>query len=107
MESNVFHASVQYEDWKGSVAADNADIVGFYSVLQTKGLMNPDEVLFGIKFYSGVKFLLIEAIVGINEKNLRKVNVEMTLEEFFNNFKRFSITLSHEGVLEGKTISYE
>ncbi|MCR3706748.1 MULTISPECIES: hypothetical protein [Citrobacter freundii complex] len=107
MENDIFKASVQYDDWKGSVAADDIDVGGFDSVLEKKGLKNEGEILFGIKFYSGVKFVLIEAIVGTDEQNLRKVDAEMTLEEFFKNFKRFSITLSRHGDLEDKSVSYE
>lgn len=107
MESDVFKASVQYDDWKGSVAADDIDVGGFDSVLETKGLKKEDEILFAIKFYSGVNFVLTEALVGTDEQNLRKVDTEMTVEEFFKNFKRFSITLSRHGDLEDKAISYE
>ncbi|EAQ4627327.1 hypothetical protein GI075_11320 [Salmonella enterica] len=107
MESSVFKASTQYDDWQGSVAADGIDVGGLGSVLKTKGLMKDDEILYAIKLYSGVNYVSIEAFVGTDEQNLRKVDTQLTLEEFFKNFKRFSITLSRDGELEDKEISYE
>lgn len=107
MESKSFKASSQYNDWNGSVAADGTDLGGFSSVLQKKGLISEGEGVFGIELYSCEKFVSIEAFVGTDEDNLRKVDVDMTLEEFFKNFKRFSATLSRKGGLEGKEISYK
>ena len=45
-----FEANVHYNDWKGSVAADNADMAGLGKYLEKEGLMGKDERLVAISF---------------------------------------------------------
>lgn len=107
METVNFKASAQYDDWKGSVAADNADTADIYNQLKDQGLLKQNETLHAIEFYSGVNFILVTAYVGNDIKNLRKIDLEMTRDDFFRKFKRFKIALSQNGELDGQQISYE
>ncbi|EBU4214289.1 hypothetical protein U1K26_002424 [Salmonella enterica] len=107
METTNFTASVQYDDWKGSVAADNADLTDFHRYLENSGQLTQDEMLHAIEFYSGIHCVLIHAYVGSNIENLKKIDIEMSRDEFFSTFKRFKITLSQHGEFEGKDISFE
>lgn len=127
MPIDTFHASVQYGDFKGSSASDRADIGDANHWLITKNLKNTDEFLLGIQVYAGeshgehrdpvtVYFLLAKtgsydtAKAMIDSRSgpipVRRVDVQMPLVEFFGLFKRFSITLSPDGMLEGKDYSY-
>ena len=40
-----FKASVQYNDWEGTAAADDADVVSLTRYLATNGLINENEYL--------------------------------------------------------------
>lgn len=127
MPSESFDASVQYNDFKGSSASDRADRGDADDWLNKKGLKNEGEFLLGIELFSGeshgvhkdpvyVHFLLatsgnydtVKAMVDstLGPVPVRRVDVQMPLLEFFGLFKRFSITLSPGGMLEGKDHSY-
>jgi len=112
MES--FHASVQYNDLKGSVAADHADKGDASGWLIKNGHMSDNEHLVGISMWAGenhgthqdpvyVHFLIKE--VGSSDDEpvlLKKIDVEMNVVDFFALFKRFEVTLSSNGSFEGK-----
>jgi hypothetical protein len=48
-----FRASVQYNDLKGSVAADNADKNGAHKWLLENGYIHDGEYLLGIRMWAG------------------------------------------------------
>ena len=119
-----FKASVQYGDLKGSVAADNADMIDAHKWLSDNGHINDAEYVIGIRMWAGenhdkhedpisVTFLISELkgyenipeMLHASEEPLefKKISVEMNLTEFLGLFKRFSITLSNTGIIEGKT----
>lgn len=127
MPTDTFHASVNYGDFKGSSASDRADKGDADDWLVARGLKNAGEFLLGIELYAGeshgvhrdpvnVRFLLatsgsydtvktmIDATPG--PIPVRRVDDQMPLVEFFGLFKRFSITLSPGGMLEGKDYTY-
>jgi hypothetical protein len=127
MTTGNFKASVQYNDWKGTSAADDADKKGASEWLKVNGHIEVGEFLLGIKMFAGenhgthedpvfVEFLIttpgdydnvksmLESSTGPIE--VRSVRVEMTLIEFFGFFKRFDITLSRDGMLEGLEYHY-
>lgn len=56
MEKEHFKAAAQYDDWKGSVAADGADQGDFSEFLRVKGILKQDEIVKGISFYSAERF---------------------------------------------------
>ncbi|NIF34197.1 hypothetical protein F3J29_18900 [Enterobacter sp. Cy-643] len=107
MEKEHFKAHVQYDDWKGSVAADSADQEDFSDFLRNKGMLNDGEVVKGISFYSAERFFDVEAYVFDDNQELRREKVEMTFEEFFKTFKRFSIKISRHGELDDQEIDYK
>ncbi|MCD7098993.1 hypothetical protein [Stenotrophomonas sp. MMGLT7] len=128
MSTDTFKASVQYNDLTGSSAADGADISDASTWLKAKGLINSNEILVGYEIYvspllSGASgsvtisttFLLAasggigsfaENVRGGGAINLRKVAQDLSPEEFFSLFKRFNVTLSTKGILEGRDYSF-
>ena len=118
----IFQASVQYNDLKGSVAVDNADMINATSWLKKNKYIKDDESLIGISMWAGenhkkydkllsVTFLVKELggnktipdiINDSNETlNVKKVKVDMNIIDFMALFKRLEITLSPDGMLEG------
>ena len=114
----IFKASVQYGDWKGTVAADN-DLKGIHDLLQKKGLMSKADFLIGIEVWIGENYggrvqppyitaLLLEGVDNYESAeaalhapdpiNLKSIKVELTLDEFIGLFKRFSIAMSPHGL---------
>jgi hypothetical protein len=121
MESKmeIFKASVQYNDLKGSCAADRADNSDATEWLKNNGHIQENEFLVGISMFAGenhgehrdpvsVTFLITDETgfraLGQNssEYEIRKVNVDMEITAFFALFKRFEITLSTNSCLEDK-----
>jgi len=120
-----FNASVQYNDLKGSVAADEADMDKASKWLKDSGKINDDEFLVGISMTAGenhgahrdpvyVSFIITdlkgyenipEMLSSVNEPiPIRKVEEQMALNDFFALFKRFEVTLSRGGLIEGKEL---
>jgi len=127
MTTEVFKASVQYGDWKGSSAADSADGGKMSEWLEENGHMEDGEFLLGIKMFAGqnhgahqdpvfVEFLFVTPGDYDNVKSMiesskgpievRSVKVDMPLAEFFSLFKRLDITLSRDSMLEGFKYHY-
>lgn len=131
MQNECFVAGVQYDDWKGTSAADASDERGASAWLKENGYSDEDEVLVGIEMFVGenhgqhedpvyISFLLIpleghETIepmlnTGGEPINVRRVEVQMNVAEFFALFKRFNVALSLKnklggcGVLDGREI---
>jgi len=114
--SGVFQAGTQYGDWKGTAAADEpgADNA-FDELFKATGEVEPDkEIIIGFEFYNieGTIYLAgyfhrkpAENKSGwyptLNEEfqsqtgpiKVKKVRVEITLEQFFRYFKRFNVVL--------------
>lgn len=128
MTTEKFLASAQYDDWKGTSAADGADMSDADAWLVANGHKQPDEFLLGITMFAGenhgvhedpvfVEFLLasprdhdtVKAMVESSQVpvEVRRVRVDMNLSEFFGLFKRFSITLSSHGMLGEREYRYD
>lgn len=128
MGQENFHASVQYGDFKGAVAADRHDQNDIGKYLQTRGLINQGEFLVGIEAYatelmgkSQVTDVDVTALVtqyegyeNVQEAvdsgvplRVRKIKLEMPLVEFFTLFKRFSLTISSHGLLNNLDIVFD
>lgn len=122
-----FRASVQYGDLKGSAAADRADQGDVSSWLEKNGLKQDGEFLLGISFFAGenhgehedpvfVEFLLatpgdhdsVSAMIGAHNGPVlvRRVKTDMPIAQFFGFFKRFSVSLSSHGMLDGRDYTY-
>ena len=116
--SERFQAGVQYGDWKGTAAADQfGDVTDkFDEVFEATGKVDPEkEIMIGFEFYysegmfqcSGYFHPVPEENDGgyyptldakfqkdrVNPIQVKKVDVELTLEEFFKYFKRFNVVL--------------
>jgi len=134
MVTERFVASVQYDDWKGTSAADSADDNSPNSWLEDNGYSGPDDVLIGITMFAGenhgqhqdpvyVEFMLmpLEGHDNIKSKldaggdpvEVKRVGVEMNLADFFGLFKRFNVAFSFKaglggpGVLDGREIVWQ
>lgn len=129
MLTKYFVASVQYDDWKGTSAADGSDSGGPSAWLKENGYRDEDDVLVGIEMSVGenhgqhedpvyISFLLIplqgdETIepklnTGGEPIELKRVDVQMNIVDFLALFKRFNVAfslkneLSGPGVLDGR-----
>ena len=127
MTTEIFKASAQYNDWKGSSAADSADQNGPSDWLKDNGHINDGEFLLGVTMFAGenhgvhedpvyVEFLIAtpgdyENVKSIIEGStcpieVRSIKIDMTLNQFMGLFKRFDITLSRDSMLEGREYHY-
>ena len=121
----TLQASAQYNDWKGTSAADNLDRNDLIDLLEKRGLLDRDnEFLVGIKLFIGenhggqTKPPYIHCLIYSEETcqnvaesiksqqgplNLKSVDIELTIEEFLGLFKRFSVVLTRRGLgLDGR-----
>ncbi|MGO7750510.1 hypothetical protein E0H65_22580 [Rhizobium leguminosarum bv. viciae] len=115
----IFKASVQYGDWQGTASADDGHDIEFQSFLKDKGLIGEGAYAVAIRFYNGENFdkpsvrVVVADGTGHDDVNaqinasgilrFKELEVELSLEEFFNLFKRFSIVLmSRDLGLEGR-----
>jgi hypothetical protein len=119
----IFEASVQYNDLKGSSAADQADMTDARKWLKSNDHIN-DELVVGISMTVGenhgahrdpihVRFLvadlnghasLPDMLQACGEKlQVKKIDIDMNIADFLALFKRLEITLSTDGLAEGKT----
>jgi hypothetical protein len=123
----IFKASVQYGDLKGSSAADRADMTGAAKWLEKEGHINTDELVLGISMSVGENHgahrdpvSVIFLVSGLNgyenipemiqasgeEVKVKKISVAMNIVDFLALFKRLEITLSSGGLMEGKSYIY-
>jgi len=114
-------ASTQYGDWEGTAAADDKPSA-LQELLETKGLINPDEFLLAATLYvsehnydspyvrafvfqKGRKFELVKEILAATEGPIpvRRIDVGLTTKEFLGLFKRFNVMLTWRGLeIEGR-----
>ena len=128
MGQENFHASVQYNDFKGTAAADDHDSRSLSGHLQGQGLLAEHEILVGVQMWSGEvheptqnKPVYVTAIVATGKGydslkaaidsgtplHVRKIRIEMHLNEFFGFFKRFEIAISSHGLIDRQDITFE
>ena len=129
--SERFQARTQYEDWKGTASADEfGDMTDKLDELfEATGKIDPaKEIMIGFEFYHGEGMFLCSGYFHplpgendggyypslnakfqkdqINPIQVKKVDVELTLEEFFKCFKRFNVVLLN-GAMEIVGREYE
>jgi len=129
MAEDTYRASVQYNDWKGTAAADDADKNSLSDLLTERGLMDPDEFLLSAHLWVGenhggklgsifVKATLaqlanagaVESWINATRGPLpvKRVELELSLEEFVTLFKRFAVVLTWGDLrLKDREFSYE
>jgi len=114
-----FTASVQYDDFKGTAAADNADHTSLQEYLRNKALITAAEFVVGISLrigenqgsrmagvyvaayvYDGANaFDTVKAQIAAQDPvEVRKIVLEISLEEFIVLFKRFAVILTPKGL---------
>lgn len=121
-----FKASVQYDDWIGTSASDDADVISLRELLDNKKLIQPDEFPIATSLWVGenhagklgsihvtaylydagkMDFDTVKAslIATADPVPVRAVDIELSLEEFVVLFKRFNVMLTRKGLeLEGR-----
>lgn len=120
MSTDHFRASVQYGDWEGTAAADDADQRTFGRLLEERGLFDPTrEMLIGVELWIGenhggkVEKPYLHAVFVEGDRfdnvaprlkaerdpiKVRRIDVGLTLEEFIGLFKRFSVVITRRGM---------
>jgi hypothetical protein len=116
----TFTAGVQYDDWVGTAAADNAHPEDLAKFLEAKELLDrKTEFLVATSIWIGennngvVRPPYIDAFIAPRSDfesvaehlksepdplDLKRVHVELTLEEFIGLFKRFNVVLTKKGL---------
>ncbi|MDP8206714.1 MAG: hypothetical protein P9L92_08645 [Candidatus Electryonea clarkiae] len=123
-----FKASVQYNDWRGTSAADSADFGVMEKWLDTNNYKRDEEFLLGISMYVGENLgkhedtIFVDLIIAAPRDSesvkamidsshgpvdVKKVSFQMGLVEFFCLFKRFGVKFSLFGMLGEREYSYE
>lgn len=108
---NTFEAGVQYNDFKGTAAADRADELSFRDYLKEVGLCSADEIVVGIRIgFAGnhgremetvgvVAYLFAGGSAGGDApKDVRAVEVDITTAKLFSFFKRFDMVMTTKGL---------
>ncbi|MBT3066916.1 hypothetical protein [Rhodoferax sp. U11-2br] len=127
MPTDRFCASTQYNDLKGSVAADRADIESMECWLRDRALLVDGERILGMSLDYGelpasgetsvhAVFLVAPIDTNLNlripgEEDpptivVRQIERNLSLRDFFRFFKRLNMTLSDTGEFEGRKYSY-
>ncbi|MEE4679824.1 hypothetical protein V2K56_09240 [Pseudomonas alliivorans] len=125
MSMDFFNASVQYNDYKGTTAADAHDSHAIDAYMVSNGLKSEDERIIGIKMWSGenhgsvprqpvdITAYLVEspsfeevriALESPNAVPVKQVRFEMSLEQFFGLFKRFEIAITRHEEFIGREL---
>ena len=120
----IFRASTQYSDWRGTAAADDMH----ESISEQVRSLDPrGGVLVGISMNDYEKLGMADSnpfiyahimdVATIDEARerlrtpgpvrLRKVQLDLTMPQFFKFFKRFAIALSRDGILTGRECEYD
>ena len=115
----LLKASVQYGDWKGTAAADDADSHSLEHYLREKGLSRPEEFVIATSLWVSEGFISIRAFL-LDATNYetevqkrvaattgpipaRELHLQLTLPQFVALFKRFNVMLTWPG-LEGREL---
>ena len=122
MSMTRFTAGTQYGDWKGTAAADEfGDVTDkFDELFEATGKVDPkNDIMIAFEFYAGEGHFYLAGyfhpksnsnslgwIPSLNDDfnsnakpiQVRKVEVNLTLEQFFKYFKRFNVVLVQSGL---------
>ena len=108
MESKTFGAGTQYNDWKGTVAADDAEVGmdNIEDLLKKAGKLATGETIIAVEFSSIPNATDIDAYILKADGTTHRVSVDVSADEFVSKFKRFSITISRDGEYDGQNINF-
>ena len=105
---NDFVANVQYNDYRGSAAADRSDTEAFEEYLRGVGLSQEGEYLEAVRVTIGenhgmevnrfgvTAYLSAAGEVG-DPRALRVVEVDISVQLYLKFFKRFVVVLTRDG----------
>jgi len=119
MTTEIFAADVQYNDYTGTVTADNSNINTIGNKLRKEGLIKEKEFVIGVRFYPSklysnqgkeisIDYYILDSFQFEDFQNsvrngdkpvTRKVNQHLTFREFFDLFKRFDAVFSWKGLI--------
>lgn len=120
--SEIFKASVQYNDWTGTSAADDADSQSWGDYLKDQELMTDEEIVVGIRAWFGenhpnnsirnarVSFYLVPLNNWADHSSgpkvsVREVQMDISPTEFIKRFKRLEVALAWKSSeLSGKEL---
>ncbi|OHV63844.1 hypothetical protein LCM4577_11080 [Mesorhizobium sp. LCM 4577] len=122
--AEVFAAGVQYNDWKGTSAADDSDDLGVQSFFRNRGVpdhayvvavrayylsVDPGNLTVRAVYADGEGFDSVNAQIESDDAlQFKELDIELTFAEFFSMFKRLSIVLPREGLgLDGREYSIQ
>jgi hypothetical protein len=120
-----FTAAIQYDDWKGTVAADNTDLdTNIHSYLKSAGLITDQEFLVGLelsvfarhgddKHHPYVSAFVVDGVSFDDVARklqqtaepvpMRIIALKLSLPQFFDLFKGFHLMISKKGLgLDGR-----
>lgn len=114
-----FVANVQYDDWKGTVVADDYVREDIREWLQNEGKLGKNDLLCGIQYHwvetsASLSVFIFEGHGGrkLNDARrggkpipLKKLVLELSLQDFLQKFKRLDLRLSLHGSIEGQEIT--
>ncbi|EPM44229.1 hypothetical protein [Pseudomonas syringae] len=128
MRTELFRASVQYNDSKGTAAADDHDQHTIKDHMKAHGLIQDGDTVVGVRIWSGevhgstqnkpvsVMAYVIDAagfeeaarvLDGNGALDVREVRFEMDLADFFGLFKRFEISISRFHQMTGRELNIQ
>lgn len=104
---SIFTASVQYNDFKGTVAADRSDNKALGDHLNSLGLIESDERIVGCRVVSypsptgevspSIVIYLRAGSYDEPASTIRAIEVEMSVEQLLSFFKRFDLVMTVDG----------
>lgn len=102
-------AGAQYDDWKGTNAFDDSDDKSLSLYARKKGLISNSDVVFGIEIFYHAISNEFSIMLHFSDKNfdefksscseLKTVEFNMPIGDFFGLFKRVSIVISRRGIM--------
>lgn len=119
----TFKAGTQYGDYRGTVAADDADLSTLMFAMRSKLGIAEDQYIVGYSFeanyesrtsdiesisvtlYLNSNDYVEEKITNFETINVIKVKGDISLAEFFGLFKQFEICLSKKGFLDNASFN--
>lgn len=114
-KETTISASTQYGDWRGSARADDHDHSTLTDYVRARGWMAPDDVIVAWEIYSGeitrqksagqlsvtVHFAHASDVGDARKSGeqllVKSIYFDMSLVDFFETFKRFSVAASRHG----------
>ncbi len=114
--NETFMAGVQYNDLKGTSAADEQEINNIDKWLKDNNHIDSSDTLVGLSMHGhtssvSVNFFTVNLKIDqtipdlINSSSsgvpVKKINIDMKASEFIRLFKRFNVTLSSNSLMEG------